>query len=193
MKLKLPSKKFLLGVLSVVIAIAVFASVVPALAAGSDPVTNIPGLGRVNDMTLIKMHKKQGTWFNDQDALLKEADGLAKAFSTLIAAEAKRGKNVSLLNNGLATFEAEVAACRQIHLVAGASIFSITGFKMNGDVRDRLAAGQQLLDGYASLKDAHFRLDQAMSNLGKSFVNWRKLHISGLPQPTPKPTATKKP
>ena len=80
--------------------------------------------------------------------------------------------------------------------MAGASIFSLVGFKVNGDVRDRLAAGQLLLDGHASLKEAHVRLEVAMTALHHSYASWRHDRISGLPlvpTRTPVPTATKKP
>jgi hypothetical protein len=91
----------------------------------------------------------------------------------LIASETSKGKNVDGLNAALYAFETEVTASQQIHTTAGAAIFSITGFKVNGDVRDRLAAGQQLLDGHASLADAHFRLTRAMADLEKGFAKWR--------------------
>jgi hypothetical protein len=197
MKLRLPSKKFLLSSFSILIAITILMSVVPAAyAEGSDPLSPIPGLGRISNNTLIHMHKKEGTWFNEQDDLLKQADALGKTFQQLIDAEAKQGKNVSILQDGLATFEAEVTASREIHLVAGASIFSLVGFKVNGDVRDRLAAGETLLSGHASLREAHVRLTMAMKALRKSFVLWRNSRVQGIPLPptkTPVPTATKKP
>jgi len=194
MKLRLPSKRFVLSMFSALIAIAILLSVVPAVyAEGDEPLTPIPGLGRLPNATLISMHKKEGAWFNDQDAQLKDADRLGAAFQKLIDAEAKEGKNVSILQEGLATFQAEVTACREIHAVAGNIVFSIVGFKVNGDVRDRLAAGQTLLDGRASLKDAHFRLTDAMLNLRKSFASWRHTRVSGIPlygtsTPGPSPT-----
>jgi hypothetical protein len=181
MKPTLPTKKVLFSMLSLIVVISLLVSVVPVLAAGSDPVSFIPGLGRVNNATLIKMHQKEGTWFNDQEALLKEADALAVTFTKLIASEAAKKKNVSILNEGLAVFESEIAASRAIHTTAGAAIFATTGFKVNGDVRDRLIAGQQLLDGHASLADAHFRLTTAMADLGKSFKKWRHDRIQGAP------------
>jgi hypothetical protein len=191
MKLRLPSKKFVLSMFSALIAIAILLSVVPAVyAEGDDPLTPIPGLGRLPNATLISMHKKEGTWFNDQESLLKDANKLDLAFQSLITAEAKRGRDVSVLQEGLATFESEVAACREIHLNAGNIVFSLVGFKANGDVRDRLAAGQTLLDGRASLKDAHFRLTDAMNNLKKYYAIWRHTRISGLP---PQPTRTQLP
>jgi hypothetical protein len=192
MKLRLPSKKFILSALSILIAIAILLTVVPAAyAEGSDPISPIPGLGRINNNTLIRMHKQEGTWYNDQETLLKQAGSLAATFQKLIDAEAKQGKNVSILQDGLATFESELTACREIHLVAGASIFSLVGFKVNGDVRDRLAAGQSLLAGHASLKDAHVRLTMAMDDLSRSFAKWRHTRISGLPAPAPTPTKKK--
>ena len=189
MKLRLPPKKFILSSFSILIAIAVLLTVVPAAyAEGSAPLSPIPGLGRISDNTLIMMHKKEATWFNEQEALLKQADSLAKTFQQLIDAEAKQGKDVSTLKGGLAAFEAELVPCREIHLLAGASIFSLVGFKVNGNVRDRLAAGQSLLDGHASLKDAHVRLTMAMTDLHRSYARWRHGRISGLPlQPTAYP------
>jgi hypothetical protein len=193
MKLRLPSKKFILSSLSILIAIAILLTVVPAAyAEGSDPLSRIPGLGRISNNTLILMHKKEGNWFNEQDAVLRQADSLAKTFQKLIDAEAKQGKDVSSLQNGLATFESELIACKEIHLVAGASIFSLVGFKVNGDVRDRLAAGESLLTGHASLKDAHVRLSIAMDDLSRSYTQWRHARIAN-PRPIIEPTPTKKP
>jgi len=189
MQRRLPSKKILFGLLSALVAIALLVSVIPAMAAGAgDENTPIPGMGRVPNPTLVRMHNKLGSWFNDQEDLLREADGLSQNFQALIDVHQKAGKNVTILENGLATFEAEVAASREIHLVAGAAIFSTAGFKVNGDVRDRLVAGQQLLDGHASLKDAHFRLAQAIHDLRKTFTNWRHTRVTGIPWPTAIPT-----
>lgn len=196
MKLRIPTKKFLLNSLSILIAIAVLLTVVPAAyAEGDTPLSPIPGLGRLPNNTLILMHKKEGGWYGDQEALLKQADKLAAAFQQLIDAESKQGKNVSILQDGLATFESEVAASREIHLVAGGLIYSLVGFKVNGDVRDRLAAGQQLLDGHASLKEAHVRLTMAMIALNHRYADWRhtRVHNPKLPTRTPVPTATPKP
>ena len=178
MKLRLPSKKFMLGSFSVLIAIAIVLTVVPAVyAEGEGPLTPIPGLGRPNNATLIKMHKAEGSWYNDQDALLKKADALAAAYQEMINAQAAAGKNVSILQEGLDTFNSEIAACREIHLVAATSIYSTVGFKVNGDVRDRLAAGQQLIDGRASLADAHHRLIVAMADLRRNFAKWRHTRV----------------
>jgi len=197
MKLRLPSKKFIVSAFSALIVMAILLTVVPAVSAeGDSPLSPIPGLGRLPNLTLIAMHKKEGSWFNDQEALLREADKLDVTFQALITAETTQGKNVSILQNGLATFESELAACREIHTLAGSIIFSTVGFKVNGDVRDRLAAGQSLLDGRDSLKDANFRLTVAMLNLHKSYAEWRHTRVNGLPYPgptkTPEPTATPK-
>lgn len=186
MKLRLPSKKFLLSSFSILIAITILMSVVPAAyAEGNDPLTPIPGLGRISNNTLIHMHKKEGTWFNEQEAILRQADSLAKTFQQLIDAEAKQGKDVSILQAGLATFQSEVTTIREIHLVAGASIFSLVGFKVNGDVRDRLAAGQTLLSGHASLREAHVRLVIAMTDLRRSYAKWRSARINPVAYPNP--------
>ena len=178
MKLLLPTKKFILSSFSVLIAVAVLLTVVPVVyAESSDPLTPIPGLGKVNNNTLIRMHKSEGTWFNDQETLLKQADALGVTFQSLIDAEAKQNKNVSILQAGLAAFQSEVAICREIHLVAGASVFSTVGFKVNGDVRERFAAGQSLISGHDSLKEAHLRLSIALTELSRSYASWRHSRI----------------
>ena len=180
MKLHLPSKKFIVSSFSLLVAVAVLLTVVPAVYAdGEGPLTPIPGLGRVPNETLVRMHKQEVGWYNDQEALFKNANTLSAAFAALITAEAKQGKNVAVLQGGLDTFKAEVAASREIHNVAGATIFTLIGFKASGDVRDRLVAGQSLLDGRDSLKEAHFRLIKAMADLRKSFAKWRHTRIVG--------------
>jgi hypothetical protein len=173
MKLGLPSQKFIFRAFSLLVALALMLSIVPSVAAGDEgPLTPIPGLGRIPNATLIRMHKQLGGWYSDQEDLLKQTAAIASKYQSLIDASAGK-QHIEILQEGLATFNAEVAACREIHLVAGASIYSLTGFKSNGDVRDRLAAGVQLIDGLASLREANHRLETAMKNLHKNFAEYR--------------------
>jgi|GEM_PF-3144809 len=188
MKIHMPSKQFLINSLSILIAIAVLLTIVPAVyAEGDTPLSAIPGLGRPNNNTLIRMHKQEGTWYSEQEVLLKQADTLAANFQTLVDAQSKEGKNVTILQDGLAAFRSELAICKEIHLAAGATIFSLVGFKANGDVRDRLAAGQSLIDGRAAIKDAHVRLAIAVTELRRSFAHWRQVRNPF--DRTPRPTA----
>jgi hypothetical protein len=174
MKLNLPSKKFIVSTFSLLVAIAILLAVVPAAyAEGEGPLTPIPGLGKVPNVTLVRMHKQEIGWYNDQESLFRQANNLAATFADLIAAEVSAGKDVTVLQTGLDTFKGEIAASREIHAVAGTAIFNLIAFKESGNVGDRLAAGQSLLDGRASLKESHFRLIDAMTNLRKSFDKWR--------------------
>jgi hypothetical protein len=179
MKMCLPSKKYFVGVLSILIVISILATVVPAAyAEGTGPLSPIVGLGRPSNDTLIRMHKLEGSWFNDQDALLKKANQLSVSFQALIDAESKAGKVVTSLQDAESVFDSEVIASTQIHAEAGAIIYSLVGWNGAGDVRDRAAAGQSLLDGRDKLKDANFRLTYAMDTLQKSFVSWRSHRIN---------------
>jgi hypothetical protein len=188
MKLRLPSKKFILSALSALIAVAILLTVAPAAyAEGDGPLTPIPGLGRVPNETLVRMHKTEISWYTDQEKLLKKANDLSVSFADLITWEETAKKNVTILQDALIVFNSELIACREIHNQAGVAIFNLIAFKANGDVWDRLVAGQSLLDGRDSLKDANFRLSQAMEDLRKSFVAWRHTRISGIPAPTPTP------
>lgn len=174
MKSNSPFKTFIFRTISLLVALALTLSIVPSAAAEDEgPLTPIPGLGRIPNATLVRMHKQLGGWYTDQENLLKKADSLAARYQELVDASAGK-EHVGILQEGLATFYAEVAACREIHLLAGASIYSLAGFKSNGDVRDRLAAGQQLIDGLASLRDANHRLNLAMRNLRKNFAEYRR-------------------
>jgi hypothetical protein len=178
MKPLLPSRKYIVSFFSLFVAIAVLLTVVPAAyAEGEGPLTPIPGLGRLPNATLTRMHKQEISWYMDQDALFKKANTLAANFSDLITAEAKAGKDVTILQAGLDTFNAEVAASREIHAVAAKAIFTAIGFNNAGEVRDRLVAGQSILDGRESLKDSHFRLVKAMADLRKSFSKWRHYRV----------------
>jgi hypothetical protein len=174
MKLHLPSKKFIVSSFSLIVAIAVLLTVVPTVYAEDEgPLTPIPGLGRVPNVTLVRMHKQEIGWYTDQETMFRQANTLAATFADLIAAQASGGKDVSGLQTGLDSFKAEVAASREIHLVAGTAIFNLIAFKESGNVGDRLAAGQSLLDGRTSLKEANFRLTRAMAVLRKAFDKWR--------------------
>ena len=188
MNMRLPSKKSLTAIISAVIVVAVLAMVVPAVSAeGTGPLTPIPGLGRLSNLTLVHMHAMEGGWYNDQNALLQKGDKLDVTFQDLITTETKTGKDVSSLQDALATFNSEVTASKEIHILAGNTIFSLVGWKATGDVRDRLAAGASLLDGRTVLKDAHFRLSNAITILRKSFVLWRQARIRN---PGTNPAAT---
>jgi hypothetical protein len=178
MKLRLSSKKFIVSSFSLIVVIAILLTVVPAVSAeGEGPLTPIPGLGRVPNVTLARMHKLEISWYNDQTALIKKADQLGVKFAELIKSEASEGKDVTILQTALDTFTAEVAATREIHAVAATAIFTAVGFKADGGVKDRLVAGQSLLDGRDSLKEANFRLIQAMADLRKGFVKWRHYRV----------------
>ena len=102
MKLRYPSRKFIFSSLSILIAIAILLTVVPAAyAEGDTPLSPIPGFGRPNNNTLIRMHKQEGSWYVEQENLIKQADTLSANFQTLIDAQKKAGKDVSTLESGL--------------------------------------------------------------------------------------------
>jgi hypothetical protein len=178
MKLHLPSKKFIVSSFSLLVAIAVLLTVVPAVSAeGEGPLTPIPGLGRLPNATIVRMHKLEIGWYNDQTALIKKADQLGVKFAALIKSESSEGKDVTILQTALDTFTAEVAATREIHAVAATAIFTAVGYRVDGNVKDRIVAGQSLLDGRDSLKEANFRLNQAMADLEKGFIKWRHYRV----------------
>jgi len=178
MKMRLSSKKIMLGMLSVLIALAILLSMAPsAYAEGSGPTTLIPGLGHPSNETLMRMHNSEGNWLREMESMFTEANQLSVSFQDLITAESAENKVVTSLSDALITFDSEVTASRQIHTLAGANILNLVGWKANGDVRDRLAAGISLLDGRAGLKDANFRLSYAITTLKKSFVQWRNARI----------------
>ena len=178
MKMRMPSKKLLIGMLGVLIAVAILISIAPsAYAAGSGPTTLIPGLGHPSNETLMRMHNSEGTWLRDMESMFTDANQLSVSFQALITTLSSENKVVTSLSDALVTFDSEVTASRQIHTLAGANILNLVGWKANGDVRDRLAAGISLLDGRAGLKDANFRLSFAIATLKKSFVQWRNVRI----------------
>ena len=82
-----------------------------------------------------------------------------------------------MLQDALATFDGELAAGKEIHGQAGGIIYSLVGWHSTGEVKDRQAAGQSLLDGRAALQDANFRLTRAMPALERAFNMWRASRI----------------
>ena len=122
------------------------------------------------------------------EALFVKANALSSNFQTLIDAENKKGRNTTDLVNALAFFDNEITASRAIHTDAGAIIYSKAGWLGTGGVADRLAAGQSLLDGRATLRDANFRLNNGMDVLQRAFAKWRgaiiaTIHIPATPTP----------
>jgi hypothetical protein len=174
MKLHLPSKKFIVSSFSLLVAIAVLLTVVSAVyAEGEGPLTPIPGLGRVPNETLVRMHKQEVAWYNDQEALFKMANTVSAKLGDLIAREASAKKDVSIMQACLDTFNGELTSSREIHAVAGTAIFTLVGFRASGDVYNRLPAGQSILDGRESLREANFRMIDAMNVARKCFDKWR--------------------
>lgn len=179
MKLNLPSKRINVKLFSAVIAALILLAVVTvAYAENTAPLTPIPGLGRVPNETLMRMHNKAISWYNDQAALFNKADALATDFQKWIDAENKKGRDTSVLKDALSTFNDEITAAKAIHTQAGAIIFAVGAWKADGSVRDRLAAGQSLLDGRAALADSKFRLTNGMEVLEKAFWKWRAAIIN---------------
>ncbi len=180
MNMRLTSKIWTIGMLSVLIAVAVLLCLAPSASAeGSGPTTVIPGLGRPSNDTLIRMHNSEAGWLRDMESTFTEAGKLSSTFQGMIDALAGDNKDVTSLKSALVTFDSEVIASRAIHTRAGADILNLVGWKANGDVRDRLAAGISLLDGRAGLKDVNFRLSFAIEVLNKAFVKWRAARING--------------
>ena len=158
MKIKIPSKKYIFGMLTILITIAVLFSTVPvAYAEGNGPLSPIPGLGRLPNETLIRMHNIEGNWVREQASLFRTANSLSKTFQTLITAEAKKGKNVTILQDAFNVFDTEVTASNEIHNLAGVVVFNLVGWKADGGVRDRQSAGQSLLEGRTTLRDANLK------------------------------------
>jgi hypothetical protein len=180
MKNNLSSGKTLAKLLSVLIVIAVLLTVVPvAYAESNGPLTAIPGLGRLPNETLMKMHQKVGGWLVDQEAVFVQAGLIGATYDDLITAQSKKKKDVTFLKDALSSFLTEVAGARDVNSQAGITIFSLSGWKANGEVRDRLAAGESLLLGRDQVKDANFRLTNAINILRKSLDRWRVLRLRG--------------
>jgi hypothetical protein len=179
MKNKKTLVKFIFGMITILITAAVLLTAVPsAYAEGTGPLSPIPGLGRLPNETLIRMHNIEGNWVREQASMFYTANDLSKTFQALINAEAKKGKNVTILKDALVVFDSELTAVQEIHNLAGVVVFNLVGWKANGDVRDRQAAGQSLLEGRTTLRDANFRMTNAMAILRKSFAKWRASRIS---------------
>lgn len=190
MKLSLPSGKINLKMFSALIAAVILLAVVTvAYADSTGQLSPIPGLGRLPNETLIRMHIKEGSWFTDQETIFIKANALSSNFSKLIAAEKLKGRDTTALSNALAAFDDDIAAARAIHTEAGTIIYSADGWTGTGAVRDRLAAGQSLLNGRVALRDCNFRLTNGMDVLQRAFWQWRGaiIAIKHTPQPTPTP------
>lgn len=178
MKFNQPTQKTHIGIINILIVLAILFAVVPAVfAEGSGPLTAIPGLGKVPNATLIRMHNTEGNWVREQESLFQTANELSKSWLKLIAAEKKSGKDVTILQAAFDIFDNELTASREIHIQAGVVVFNLIGWKASGEVRDRQAAGQSILDGRTYLNDAKFRLINAMADLRKSFNKWRASRV----------------
>lgn len=185
MNLKTFARSCMFSILSVLIAggIAVTAfgfSPATAVFADTGP-TPAPRARRTDeqkDQRLVFNYQNEQQWLSKQQGHLDKANQGVTKVQQLI--EKAKGKNVdvSALETALAAFKTKIASAQSAHAQAASILAAHTGFDASGNVTDRTAAHQTLLDGRLALRDAQSILRQATAEFRQAVRTWRQQRLN---------------
>jgi hypothetical protein len=132
-----------------------------------------PQAGQRADKNMaFTLQREQNVLQRQQLHLTRAAQVAAKAQDLIGKAQAK-GTNVDDLVKVLADFNAKLADSQKSHDQAGSILSAKNGFDGSGNVTDRTAAHQTLVDGRDNLRQAHLTLTSATLGLRTAVQNWR--------------------
>jgi len=118
------------------------------------------------------LQREQNSLQRQQLHLTRAAQAAVKAQELITKAQAKK-VNVDELVKALADFKAKLAEAQKSHDQAASILSAKTGFDSSGNVTDRTAAHQTLLDARNALRQAHLTLTNGALGLRTAVQNWR--------------------
>lgn len=156
---------------------------VAALAAGSlmaaaAPVyaqtgtTPQPKVGQKADNVLSKAYQREQEWLNKQVNLLSKSDEAAARAQQAIDRAKSNGQDTSTLEAALAAFNTEIGTAKTAHDAAAQILSTHNGFDASGNVTDRTAAQQTVVNARQSLNDAHSGMVKAVKDLNAATKSW---------------------
>jgi type IV secretory pathway VirB10-like protein len=129
----------------------------------------------VNKNLALILQREENVSQRQQLHLTKASQVASKAQDLISKAQAK-GVNVDDLVKALADFNAKLADAQKAHDQAVSILNAKNGFDSSGNVTDRQAAHQTLMDARDNLRQAHLSLANGVLTLRTAVLNWRIAH-----------------
>lgn len=124
---------------------------------------------------LSKAFKTEQKWLTNQQQAIDKADQAAVQIQQLIDKAAGEGLDVTILQNALAAFDAEMVSVKSEHQTAADILTAHNGFDGDGNVTDQQSARVTVLDAKQALWKAHVSMTQAVRNLHQAAREWRQV------------------
>ncbi len=162
---------------------------VPASAALAAPATP-PAQGQLaqtREGRLERAYQREQQWLSTQQDNLNKMNGAADKVQQFITTQQGKGKDVTALQDALATFKAQITAAQSSHTVAVNVLNTHLGFDASGKVTNAVQARQTVLDALQALRDAHNVMRQAVTDLHRAVRAWRLANGVKAQQPTVTP------
>jgi hypothetical protein len=138
--------------------------------------TRTPAAGGQIDKELTFALQREQNWLERQQIHLTRANQVAAKAQDLIDKAQAKGVDVTDLVKALADFNTKIASAKTSHDQAASILSAKNGFDANGNVTDRQAAHQTVLDARNSLRQAHLTLANAVLSFHSAVLNWRINH-----------------
>jgi hypothetical protein len=126
------------------------------------------------DTALTQAFNTENKWLAQQQQAIAKAEQAGAKIQQLIDTAAAEGLDVSVLQNALAAFNAEMATVKAENESAANLLAAHNGFDEQGNVTDRQAARQTVLDAKQALWQAHVTLSQAARSLHQAVREWKQ-------------------
>jgi alpha-D-ribose 1-methylphosphonate 5-triphosphate diphosphatase PhnM len=142
----------------------------PSAASAATPT---PAAGQQIDKRLSFALQREQNSLERQQLNLTRASRIAAKAQTLIDKAQAKGVDVTSLKNALADFNTKLASAQASHDQAASVLGAKNGFDASGNVTDRQAAHQTVLDARNDLRQAHLTRASAALSLRSAVLNWR--------------------
>ena len=114
---------------------------------------------------LSAAYKHDQAWLAVQQTNLDKANAIVPVLQDLITQANSLGLDTSALSAALAVYQGQLATAQASHSSAADVLAAHAGFDDSGNVTDRAAAAQTVLDATKALTDTHIVLVQSMQDL----------------------------
>jgi TolA-binding protein len=164
---------------------------VPTSAAYAAPATP-PAQGQTEqtrNARLEQAYQREQKWLGTQQDNLNKMNNVADKVQQFITTQQGKGKDVTALQDALATFKSQITAAQASHMTAADVLSTHLGFDASGHVTDLVQARQTLLDARQSLRDAHDVMRQAVLDLHRAIRAWRQVNGPQATKATPTPNS----
>jgi hypothetical protein len=141
--------------------------------AGPTAATPNPQAGQRADKNMAFNLQREQNVLQRQQLHLTRATQVATRAQELISKAQGKGVNVDDLIKALADFNAKLAEAQKSHDQAASILNAKTGFDSSGNVTDRTAAHQTLVNARNALRQTHLSLSSGVLSLRTTVQNWR--------------------